>query len=290
MTDGRIDIPIDRVENILQAYNRKKPIVLIDVDKCLEVEKQKIVENINECKINKNFKLQREIIKKAQKFNIMSKIFNAKEVINEQMLEEELNKIDKSQDNLRIRMEWFYRDESLEPLFEVDKECAYFGMDFNQEMQKARERIDFKDRMDKYVNLSEKEKEDIFGEMERELLFCDAKLLNLNFESELDLAQRRNNLRNQIKEYFSDVNKSSLTIDEFNKECISLGLNFNYEIDNIRKQDNNKTIQETIEITDEIAKIFANDKNTAMKKESCRQTITYLEIEQEHNKNVQILE
>lgn len=100
---------MDRVKVILQAYKREKPIVVIDVDKCIETEKQKIIENINECKKNKNIQLQRNIINKAQRFNLMTKIFDGKEAIDGQMLEEELNKNEES----KIKGEILEETESL---------------------------------------------------------------------------------------------------------------------------------------------------------------------------------
>ena len=122
-------------------------------------------------------------------------------------------------DTLKTQMEHYYKGQSILPISEINKKCAELGLDFNNEMQQAKDRNNLREALESYDKLVTEEQFKLYDESEK---------LGLDFKKELDSAKARVSLRNDMKAFFNG--KKDLTIEEINAKCTELGLDFNNEM------------------------------------------------------------
>lgn len=115
-------------------------------------------------------------------------------------------------------MEWYFKGQSLLQSDEFEERCLKYGLDFEEEMHKAKNKVELQMELDKTKGKIPEDKKEYFT--------------HLADEAETDLftevleAWERKRLRSLIKEH--ERNQSN--IEYISEECENLGLNYNYEI------------------------------------------------------------
>lgn len=145
---------------------------------------------------------------------------------------------------LRIQMEWLFNSKSDLSVEEMHEQCNTLGLNFNKEIDRAKAISTFHIEMDEYDQLSQEEKTSKWnGMLER------ANVLGLTMENELYFAHARNELRKEISNSYSG--NGTMTDTEISEECSALGLNYDYEtnqikdvIENNGKSDNEKNTED----------------------------------------------
>ena len=141
-------------------------------------------------------------------------------------------------------MEWLFNSKSDLSVEEMHEQCNTLGLNFNKEIDRAKAISTFHIEMDEYDQLSQEEKTSKWnGMLER------ANVLGLTMENELYFAHARNELRKEISNSYSG--NGTMTDTEISEECSALGLNYDYEtnqikdvIENNGKSDNEKNTED----------------------------------------------
>ena len=129
--------------------------------------------------------------------------------------------------DIRKQMEWFYKGQTMLTVQDINEYCTEYGLDFNYEMGQARDRVELRTELDQADLSSSDKKSSLMME-----LSSKAESLGLDIETEIEESTQRNLLRKEMRDF--SVGKSEMSIDEINNRCNSLGLNFNYEMENAK--------------------------------------------------------
>lgn len=164
----------------------------IDLDYCLQSDEDFIGHNVDHSK-------QKQCLKsfdRAKTNQILYKIKN--EII-----------------ETRKFMEWYLKGQSLLQLDDLKERCLKYGLDFDEEMNKAQNKVKLQTELDNVGGEIPDDKKDYFMQLASEA--------NLNLDTECFYAIERKWLRDSIKNH-------SFSNEFISNECESLGLNYNYEI------------------------------------------------------------
>ncbi len=153
---------------------------------------------------------------------------------------------------LRKQMEWYYNGQSELSVEEMHEHCNNLGLDFNTEIDRAKVMSTFHKEMDEYDKLPQAEKSIRWNSMLKK-----ANDLELTMENELYYAHSRNELRTEIANYYSE--NGEMTVTEISEECSALGMNYDFEMKQIKESiDNGKPSNESKDIED-LKKEFKDD-------------------------------
>lgn len=129
--------------------------------------------------------------------------------------------------DIRKQMEWFYKGQTMLTVQDINEYCTQYGLDFNYEMGQARDRVELRTKLDQSDLTSSDKESSLMME-----LSSKAESLGLDIGTEIEESTQRNILRKEMRSFAEG--KSEMSIDEINNRCNSLGLNFNYEMENAK--------------------------------------------------------
>ena len=129
--------------------------------------------------------------------------------------------------DIRKQMEWFYKGETMITVQDINQYCTDYGLDFNYEMGQARDRVELRTKLDQSDLTNLDKKSSLMME-----LSSKAESLGLDIGTEIEESTQRNLIRKEMRSFLEG--KSDMSIDEINNKCNSLGLNFNYEMENAK--------------------------------------------------------
>lgn len=129
--------------------------------------------------------------------------------------------------DIRKQMEWFYKRQTMLTVQDINEYCTEYGLDFNYEMGQARDRVELRTELDQSDLTNSDKKSSLMME-----LSSKAESLGLDIGTEIEESTQRNLLRKEMRSF--SEGKSEMSIDEINNRCNSLGLNFNYEMENAK--------------------------------------------------------
>ena len=129
--------------------------------------------------------------------------------------------------DIRKQMEWFYKGQTMITVQDINQYCTDYGLDFNYEMGQARDRVELRTKLDQSDLTNLDKKSSLMME-----LSSKAESLGLDIGTEIEESTQRNLLRKEMRSFLEG--KSDMSIDEINNKCNSLGLNFNYEMENAK--------------------------------------------------------
>jgi len=115
-------------------------------------------------------------------------------------------------------LEWYFKGQSLLQIDDLKERCLKYGLDFEEEMNKAKNKVELQMELDKTKGEIPEDKKEYFTHL------ADEAKTDL-FNESLD-AWSRDHLRSFIKEHGRNQSAREYISDE----CESLGLNYNYEI------------------------------------------------------------
>lgn len=115
----------------------------------------------------------------------------------------------------------------LKTVQDINQYCTDYGLDFNYEMGQARDRVELRTKLDQSDLTNLDKKSSLMME-----LSSKAESLGLDIGTEIEESTQRNLLRKEMRSFLEG--KSDMSIDEINNKCNSLGLNFNYEMENAK--------------------------------------------------------
>lgn len=115
-------------------------------------------------------------------------------------------------------MEWYFKGQSLLQIDDLKEKCLKYGLDFEEEMNKAKNKVELQMELDKTKGEIPEDKKEYFTHLADE---ADTDL----FIESLDALSRKY-LRSFIKKHGRNQSAREYISDE----CESLGLNYNYEI------------------------------------------------------------
>lgn len=172
---------------------------------------------------------------------------------NNTMINEDSNNISADKiSKLRMQMEWYFNAKSDLSVEEMHEQCNSLGLNFNKEIDRAKAISTFHTEMDKYDHLPQKEKSIKWNSMLEK-----ANKLGLSMENELYFAHTRNELRVEIAN--SHSGNGTMTNAEISEECFALGLNYDFEIKQIRDTIENKGKSNNEKSTEDLKRDFKDD-------------------------------
>ena len=234
--DGLIDVDPNILIKALNDWKGKLKLVIVDIDKCLEAEKNKVKKMLEEYR-NGNKSIGRDIIQKIKNNRHTDSNFcsDIKEV--EEIIQEQYDKSDKSEikyssyeqeiTELRNKMQLYWRCSNKdkanginegEELFKT--KCGEMGLNWLKELENAYMLTSFRRRCDKYY-ISTKDKS-IENDLRKK-----AERLGLDYNNEMKLAEKRYWVISRIK---SKVSKGIDPTDIERDELEKLGLNFEVDV------------------------------------------------------------
>lgn len=128
-------------------------------------------------------------------------------------------------------MEWYFKGQSLLKIDDFKERCLKYGLDFEEEMNKAKDKVKLQAELDKTNGEIPEDKKTYFRK------WADQAQLDLNYEC-LEAMQRKI-LREYIK---GKQERSQEERDYISNECEALGLNFNYEIIDYAQESNQRKV------------------------------------------------
>ena len=127
-------------------------------------------------------------------------------------------------------MEWYFKGQSLLQIDDLKERCLKYGLEFEEEMNKAKKKVELQMELDKTKGEIPEDKKEYFTHL------ADEANADLFIES-LDALSRKH-LRRFIKEHGRNQSAREYISDE----CESLGLNYNYEIVGITQNNTERKV------------------------------------------------
>ena len=189
---------------------------------------------------------------KSNKDNPINVISNTLEQNN---LAENKNSNNSSADKiseLRIQMEWLFNSKSDLSVEEMHEQCNTLGLNFNKEIDRAKAISTFHIEMDEYDQLPQEMKSSKWKTMLEK-----ANKLGLSMENELYFAHARNELRAEIANFHSG--SGIMTDTEISEECSALGINYDFETNQIKDAIENNEKSDNEKNTEDLKRKFEDD-------------------------------
>lgn len=155
--NGEIDTYIDSLKTMLSEFGNKTPIIIIDVDKCLQVEQKKVYDMISKFEKTGSIEQKTSIIQKIKNNLITAGTFGTSflglEVAEQWQIESKLEDEFNKRKDFRSRLSNIYYDNIREfadfdhdPMIE---EAEHSGLDFMGELEQIKKTIQKEDDVSK---------------------------------------------------------------------------------------------------------------------------------------------
>lgn len=255
--NGKIDTDIDAIRNMVSEFGNKTPLVIIDVDKCLENESKKVYHMIDEFERTNSIEIKELIIQKFRNNILTARVFETTffEINKFEEIETKLDNILEKRKDLRKNLEWKCKGQSLLSTLDLESEAISIGLDFDDEIKKSTSKVKFDSELDKYIFSKDDAYSTNIPEDKAEILKQEAEELGLDFEEECDNAIARIMFRDDLKRMYDGKKEhEELSLEIMEEQCESLGLCWNYEVYGIYDKDELPISSDTKKSVENIAR------------------------------------